>query len=179
VGYKYERSDLIDAAVKVAMDEGLSQLSFGKLAKYLEISDRMVVYYFPTKDDLISEVLLALSEKMQMLLGSAFGDKKLSAEALGKKAWPVLTTRSADRTFAIFFEAAGLAAAKLEPYKSVAGSFISDWVEWITPRIDGSTAEVRKKRALAFVAQLDGLLLIRQLAGLATANAAAAQLGFK
>jgi AcrR family transcriptional regulator len=178
VGHKHDKDDLVAAAVEAVTEEGLSQLSFGRLAKRLDISDRMVVYYFPTKDDLISEVLSALSAELQHLLEKAFGDQRMSVEELGRRAWPVLTTKSADRIFSVFFELSGLAAAGIEPYNSFAPAMIKEWVDSLVPHIEGSNPELRRKRALGLVAQIDGLLLLRQLAGPAAAKTAATQLGF-
>ena len=38
----------------------------------LGVSDRIVVYYFPTKDDLITEVLLLVGVRLQGVLATAF-----------------------------------------------------------------------------------------------------------
>ena len=178
MGHKHEKSDLVRAAVEAAVEDGLSQLTFGRLAKRLGISDRMIVYYFPTKDDLIGEVLFAMGAELQMLLERAFGTERLSPDELGRRAWPALTTRNADRVFGVFFEVAGQAAAGIEPYKKFAPMLIDGWIQWMLPFIEGSNKDVRRKRALALTAQLDGLLLMRQLSGASAANTAAAQLGF-
>ncbi len=177
VGHKHDKDDLVAAAVEAVTEEGLSQLSFGRLAKRLEISDRMVVYYFPTKEDLLVEVLSALSAELQHLLEKAFGDQRLSVEELGRRAWPVLTTKAADRIFSVFFELSGLAAAGIEPYKSFAPAVMKEWVDSLVPHIDGSNPELRRRRALGMVAQIDGLLLLRQLSGPVAAKTAAIQLG--
>jgi AcrR family transcriptional regulator len=179
VGYKHDRTELVDAAVTAAVEDGLSQLTFGRLAKRLGISDRMIVYYFPSKDDLITEVVLALGVELQALLAVAFGDDRLPVEQLAMRAWPVLTTRAADRIFGVFFELTGLAAAGIEPFASMAPAALDSWVDWVATYVAGSNKDVRYRRAVGLVAQLDGLLLIRQLCGDRLANVAAGQLGFR
>ena len=47
---------MLAAAVDVARAEGLSSLSFGRVARQVGTNDRTVVYYFPTKADLIGAV---------------------------------------------------------------------------------------------------------------------------
>ncbi len=179
VGYRHDRSELVAAAIDAAVEDGLSQLTFGRLAKRLGISDRMIVYYFPSKDDLITEVVLALGGELQDLLGAAFGSDRLPVDQLAMRAWPVLTTRAADRIFGVFFELTGLAAAGIEPFATMAPAAVESWVAWVAPYIEGSTKDVRHRRALGLVAQLDGLLLLRQLCGSRVADLAAVQLGFK
>jgi AcrR family transcriptional regulator len=178
VGHKHEKPDLVKAAVEAAVEDGLSQLTFGRLAKRMGISDRMIVYYFPTKDDLIGEVLFALGAELQQLLEKATGSERLSVEELGRRSWPALTSRNADRIFRVFFEVSGQAAAGIEPYKKIAPMLMDAWVDWVVPFIEGSSRDVRRKRALGLIAQLDGLLMMRQLSGPSAANTAAGQLGF-
>ena len=56
MGPKHSRDDLLDVALAVAAREGLHRLSFGRVAARAGVSDRIVVYYFPSKDDLVTSV---------------------------------------------------------------------------------------------------------------------------
>ena len=64
MGHKHTKAEILDGALAAAFDDGLSRLTFGRVAKRLGISDRIVVYYFPTKDDLIGEVLIAMGVQL-------------------------------------------------------------------------------------------------------------------
>lgn len=86
--------DLPPGAVQAAIDDGLSRLTFGRLAKRLGISDRIVVYYFPTKDDLITEVLLSMGSQLQDVLGEAVTTSAADHIELLRAAWPVLLNRN-------------------------------------------------------------------------------------
>ncbi len=79
-----------EGALQAAFDDGLSQLTFGRLAKRLGISDRIVVYYFPTKDDLIGEVITSMGLQLQHTLAAAFATPALDHVDLIRAAWPVL-----------------------------------------------------------------------------------------
>jgi AcrR family transcriptional regulator len=69
VGYRHDRDDIVRAGIEVVLAEGLAALSFGKVAKTLGISDRMVVYYFPSKDALTTSIVAAMGVQLQELLG--------------------------------------------------------------------------------------------------------------
>ncbi len=177
MGYRHASDEILAAAIAVALDAGLGGLTFSKVGAHLEISDRTVVYYFPTKADLVTAVVGALGADLVGLLERAFGSLPLGPSDMLKRAWPVLTTPTADRVFALYFQIMGMASAGQVPYVALARDLVEGWVQWLTPRTLGSTAEVRHRRALATVAQIDGLLLLRQVAGSDAADAAAREVG--
>lgn len=172
MGYRHTKDDILAGALAAAFDEGLSQLTFGRLAKRLGVSDRVVVYYFPSKDDLIGEVLLGLGAELQAALAPAFTTLAANHVEMLRAAWPVLARPERDPVFALFFEAGGLAAAGREPYRTVVPQLVAAWVGWATELISGTPAR-RRDEAAAAIATIDGLLLFRQLAGPKAADQAA------
>ena len=176
MGHKHTREEILAGALETAVADGLSRLSFGRVAKHLGISDRVVVYYFPTKDDLITNVLLAMGGDLQVALAEAFTGPAADHLDLTRAAWPVLTAPASEPVFALFFEANGLAAAGREPYRSLVAGIISAWTEWLVGFLDG-TDEERRTEAEAAIALIDGLLLLRHLAGAEAAGRAATRLG--
>jgi AcrR family transcriptional regulator len=178
MGHKHTREEILEGALAAASADGLSQLTFGRLAKRLGINDRTIVYYFPTKDTLITEVVVSTGAQLQHALGRAFSAPAADHLALARAAWPVLAHADHDPIFALFFEAAGLAAAGLAPYETLVPQLIEVWIEWLTTFLTG-TAKQRRAEAEATVALVDGLLLLRQLAGPAAANRAAARVGIR
>lgn len=178
MGHRHSRDDILAGALELVREQGLSQLSFGRLASRLAISDRMVVYYFPTKDDLTSAVLTALAGDLQAVLGTAFHTPAADARALATAAWPVLARPELDPVFALFFEANGLAAAGREPYRALCTAILEAWIAWLLPHLTGPPQR-RRAEAEAALALVDGLLLVRQIAGPDAADRAAGALGLR
>ena len=176
MGHKHSKADILAAALAAAFDDGLSRLTYGRIAKRTGISDRIVVYYFPSKEDLIGEVLFAVGGELQETLVRAFSAPAVDHVALARAAWPVLSRPEADRVFALFFEANGLAAAGLDPYCRLVPRLVEAWITWAAEFIDGPPARSRAE-AEAAIAVLDGLLLLRLLAGPAAAERAARRIG--
>ncbi len=167
---------MLGEALAAALDGGLTQLTFGRLAARLGTSDRMVVYYFPTKDDLIREVIMSMELRLQETLAEVLSPNADDHMALVAAAWPVLARPAADPVFALFFEAAGLAASGQEPYRSLMPELFDAWIDWASTFLTGSTSR-RRASAEAAIAVLDGLLLLRHLGGPVAANRAAKVIG--
>lgn len=176
MGYRHTREEILDGALADAFDDGLSQLTFGRVAKRLGISDRVVVYYFPTKDELVTEVLVAIGITLQQTLEPAFASPATDHLELLRAAWPIVARSEADPIFALFFEANGLAAAGREPYRTLVPQLVDAWIVWAASFFQGTPIQ-RRTEAETAIAVLDGLLLLRQLAGPAAARRAAKRIG--
>jgi AcrR family transcriptional regulator len=176
MGYRHTKQEILDGALAAAIDDGLSQLTFGRVARRLGINDRTVVYYFPTKDALITEVVVSMGLQLQETLAEAFSTPAADHLELARAAWPVLARDEADPVFALFFEANGLAATGRAPFDTLVPGLVEAWIDWVMGFLTG-TPSVRRAEAAAAIAVIDGLLLLRLLAGPAVAARAATRLG--
>jgi AcrR family transcriptional regulator len=176
MGYRHTKQEILDGALAAAFDDGLSQLTFGRVAKRLGINDRTVVYYFPTKEDLLTEVVTSMGLQLQQTLGEAFASPAADHLELARAAWPVLARHETDRIFALFFEANGLAATGRAPFDTLVPQLVEAWIAWLMLFLAGSERK-RRAEAEAAIAVIDGLILLRLLAGPAAATRAAARLG--
>jgi AcrR family transcriptional regulator len=177
VGYRHSAEEILAAAVEETLETGIGALTFKRVAVRLGIPDRMVVYYFPTKDDLVLAVVGELGGRLRLLLGAAFGDERLPVEDLMRRAWPVLARPATDAVLRVYLEIIGLACARQEPFASVAPHLLDGWVDWVAPHVEAPSPAAARHRATAAVAQLDGLLIVRALSGARAANDAARALG--
>lgn len=177
MGYKYDRQQILDAAVDAVLAEGVSQLTFGRLARRLGVPDRSIVYYFPTKTDLLTATVMEVGSRMQVLLADAFGQDPRPCEELARRAWTVLATEQADPVLAVFLEVVGLGVSGVEPFDVLAPAVVSAWAEWLTPLVAAETPELARDDALATMALLDGLLILRHTTGAEAAERVARRLG--
>ncbi len=177
MGYRYSRDEILVAAVEAVAEDGLSTLTFGRLAKRMGISDRAIVYYFPSKADLISATIAAIGAELIDVLDDAFGSEPLAPTQLIRRAWPTVSAPSNETVFRVFFELVGLSGAGIEPFATLAPALLNAWAEWLVPHIevpDGSTA---KSESYRIMATLDGLLIIQVQLGPDAAAGAAQAMG--
>lgn len=178
MGYRHSRADMIDAAVSAAAAEGLSRLTYKSVAQRLAIADRTVVYYFPTKQHLLVAVLDQVGEQLRGSLQTALAGAPATAGDLLARAWHGLRGGQASAAARLYFDLVGLASAGDELLATVATDVAGQWLSWIEERLDEPT-QTRRDVACAVLAQLDGLLLLRQVAGDGTADAAARGMGLR
>jgi AcrR family transcriptional regulator len=176
MGPKHTREQMLAGAVDVAFDEGLSHLTFGRVAARTGVSDRTVVYYLPTKDDLITQVLLEVGTRLQVVLAAAFTGPATDHLELARQAWPVLSRDEFDPVFALYFEAIGFAAAGREPYRTLVAQLVDGWATWLTGFLTG-TPTARRTEAESAITLIDGLLLLRQISGPSSSARVARRLG--
>jgi AcrR family transcriptional regulator len=177
MGYRHDRNELLAVAMDIALTEGVSAVNFGRVAKKLGISDRMVVYYFPNKTDLINTVVFEIGLQLQTMLESAFGPEPLEPLELMRRAWPVLSTDAVTPMFDGFFEIIGLASVGKSPYNDLAPLLLNGWIEWLVPRVKSTDPVQQRAIAASVVAQLDGLLMVRRISGANVALLAAQAMG--
>jgi len=176
MGYQHNRDDMLAAAVRLVTEHGLSSLTYKRLADRLAIPDRTVVYYFPTKNDLVAAVLEIFGDRLEELLATALGHDPLAPAELLDRAWRALQTDEADAACRVYLQVVGEAAARRPPYATTARVISDRWTDWFTRLLAGPAA-TRRERAAALVAQLDGLLLLRHVAGAKPAQTAARGFG--
>jgi AcrR family transcriptional regulator len=176
VGHKHTKAEILDGALAAALDDGLSQLTFGRLSKRLGVSDRVIVYYFASKADLIREVVEAMGTRLQRTLAPAFTTPVGGHRELIARAWPLLAQPENDRIFALFFEANGLAAVGREPYASLVRDLVEAWIVWAAALMAGAPERQRTEAETA-IAVIDGLFLLRLLGGEDAAERAASAFG--
>jgi AcrR family transcriptional regulator len=176
MGYKFTREQILEGAVELALTDGVGALTFGRLAKRMGTSDRVVVYYFPTKTTLVSDVLVEIGNRLQAVLATAFTEPATGHRQLARAAYRVLAREDTDAIFAVYFEACGLAAAGAQPFGDLATALVEGWVTWLSGFFRGNPRQ-RRAEAEATLALIDGVLLMRQLAGDQTADRAARALG--
>lgn len=178
MGYRHSEQEILDAAVQVALDEGVVGLTYRSVGRSVGIADRTVVYYFPTKGALVLAVLERITEELQDLLAGALGESRQAQAALLERTWAALATTAADPAVRILLETFGLAVRGQQPYPEVVAGVLATWTSWVADHLAGEPG-TRPARAAAVVATLDGLLLTRAIAGDAAAASAASGLGLR
>lgn len=166
------RDELLDGAVAWTIGHGLADLSLRPMAKALGTSDRMLLYYFGTKDELVAAVVDRAADGLAAALELVLPELSRSPKAFVDGIWGLLTDPAAQGVVDLFLELFVLTRRRGEPYASASARVIERWLELGAPALVAMGVPSRQAPGVvaATLAQLDGGIL------LAAAGAADAQL---
>ena len=116
--------------------EGLNKTGLRLLADVAGTSDRMLIYYFGSKEALLDEVLRTISSGATDNLDAMLGTEPRPASQLLAQLTALGTSDAFKPVIQLWFELVGLAARGQEPYLSNAQVLSNNWIEWIAAHID-------------------------------------------
>jgi AcrR family transcriptional regulator len=120
------RSALAEAATDHVLERGLIGLSLRPLAAALGTSDRMLLYHFADKDDLVATVLrVATDRSVREVERLPDGTDVATAVHL---LWGALTSGPLEQCQRLYVEAAALGLLGREPYAGVVREANEGWV---------------------------------------------------
>lgn len=156
---------------------GLGQTSLRQLAAAAGISDRMLLYYFADKAEVLAAALGAAAATLSEALEQALPDHaRLPAMDLAARAGALVVSQDFRPLMRLWIEVVGAAAKGEQPYAEIAGEITRGFLTWIDRRLDLPDGADREGMAAAILALVDGLALVDIGAGEAMASRAAAVL---
>ena len=140
---------------------GLGQSSLRQLAQAAGVSDRMLLYYFTDKADVLSAAMARVAAQMAGDLAGALPDgTTLPPDQLVILA-ARLTAGDEMRAFMrLWVEVIAAAARREEPFVGIAGQVVAGFRAWLAPRLDVPPGTDREALAGAIIALIDGLALV-------------------
>ncbi len=153
------RTQLLDAMADHVLAAGLAGSSLRPLARAAGTSDRMLLYYFPTKDALIAATLNHVAQRMAGMLAASTGDVRLPPDRL----LPLLVGLTLDPQFrpylGLFLEIASRAARGDTLCRTVGAEVVEGFLVWIEAQLDVAP-DRRRTEALAILTEIEGRVVL-------------------
>ncbi len=139
------------------LDEGLPRSSLRSLAAAVGVSDRMLLYYFADKNEMLTAALGMLALQMASVLDN-------SVPAAPRRPFAILLAeiREAVKSPALrpymrlWLEIASRAARNEPPYHTIAGIMADGFANWISSRLDPTAPD----EAALLLAAVEGLVVL-------------------
>jgi AcrR family transcriptional regulator len=153
------REEVAAAATDYVLEHGLVGLSLRPMAAELGTSDRMLLYHFASKDDLVASVLRVSNDRSVAEIAALPPSRDVRTAVLDL--WAAVTSPRLARCQRMYVEAAALGLFGREPYASVVREANEVWVAAVAAHLVASgTPPGLSRRAVAL---LDAALMGFQL----------------
>ena len=138
------RTALAEAATDHALEHGLIGLSLRPLAAAVGTSDRMLLYHFDDKDDVVATVLRASNDRSITDIRRIPPSRDLRRAVLDL--WAATTSGQLARCQRLYVEAAALGLLGREPYVTVVREANERWVGAVADHLVAAGADRRRVR---------------------------------
>jgi AcrR family transcriptional regulator len=128
------REELAEAATDYALEHGLIGLSLRPLAHALGTSDRMLLYHFGDKDDLVATILRTTVARSAQGIRELPASRDLRSAVL--ELWRAVTTGPQERCQRLYVEAAALGLFGREPYATTVRETNAEWVAAVSSHFE-------------------------------------------
>lgn len=127
------RVEWTEAATDYVLEHGLIGLSLRPLAAELGTSDRMLLYHFGSKDELVAAVLRDSNERSTVHVRAMEPSRDLRQAV--HDLWEAMLIPHIDRCSRLYVEAAALGLLGQEPYASVVREANDRWTAALVDRV--------------------------------------------
>ncbi len=157
------RALIVDRMSDYVLAHGLSASSLRPLAKAAGISDRMLLYYFKDKAEVIATVLGDVAKRLIVEMESQTANVPLPLGELRAQLARVLLDDALWPYMRVWLEIASLAAHG-DPICRVVGEQIGrSFLAWGAAQLDSATPEQRQTDAAQLLVTFEGMVLLKSI----------------
>ena len=173
-----QRERAIERLSSHLLETGLSAASLRQLATAAGVSDRMLLYYFDDKAEVLAAVMQRLAGGMAAQLDQVAGEgERLPRSVLAARCAELVVTDEFRPYMALWIEAVAAAARDEAPFAAIVRQVTEGFLAWIESRLDLPEGVDPKGAAAMILALVDGLALVEICTGDDRARRAVAILG--
>jgi AcrR family transcriptional regulator len=156
------RAELAEGALAYVLANGLIRLSLRPLAASLGTSDRMLIYHFGGKDELVAEVLALANRKLVESVRPADPPPRGVAD-LVRYAWRVVNAADAEGMVRLYLELCVLSVGEPRRWSAAHRRLREPWLQLLRSGLTELGVPPARVPALAdlILDAIDGLLLDR------------------
>jgi AcrR family transcriptional regulator len=146
-GVTTRREELAEAATDYALEHGLVGLSLRPLAESLGTSDRMLLYHFRDKDDLVTTILRTSNARSMRDIRALPPSTDVRTAVL--ELWRTVSRGDQQRCQRLYVEAAALGLFGREPYATEVREANTSWMSALADHLVGAGVPRRESRRAA------------------------------
>ncbi len=157
------RRDIAELLADHVLAHGLAAASLRPLARAAGLSDRMLLYYFRDKADVISSVLDVIAARLQALLASHQAQAPLPFEALKRVLVPVLLADALWPYMRVWLEVATQAAGGDAVARANGERIARGFLAWGGAQLDSASDAANAREAAQLLVAIEGMLVLKSV----------------
>lgn len=139
------------------LDHGLTSASLRPLAKAAGTSDRMLIYHFGSKDELVADLLVTIAEDLTRKLDGALPlEKADSKRALLDQVLTVVRSPVVAAYIRLWREVIATAGLGQDAHRKTAADIIEGYIAWLEQRMPADEP-LPREAAMAMLTVIEGL----------------------
>lgn len=157
------RIDILNGLADHVLANGLSASSVRPLAEAVGISDRMLLYYFHDKSELIAATLQLLSARLTLALQAHTASKPMPLDAVRRRLAAVLLSDDVWPYMQLWLEIVALSARGNPFYREVGGGIARAFLDWGKAQLQASTPAAHATDAARLLVSIEGMVLLKSV----------------
>ena len=157
------RDAILDRLADYVLAQGLSASSLRPLAKAAQTSDRMLLYYFSDKAEIIAATLNRISLRLVGVMDEQAAKTPLPLDQLQPKLLAIVLADAMWPYMRLWLEIASLAARGDAFYRSVGEQIARGFLAWGASQLDSASDDVREADAANLLIMIEGTVLLKSV----------------
>ena len=154
-----KRAEIVDRLSAHFLEAGLEDISLRRLAEVAGTSDRMLLYYFSNKDDLVTAVLMRIGADLDAVLTEEFGTAPMAPDRLLRKLWALVKSDVFAGQLRLWLELSGRAARGDPLFMAISRAISAGWVDRVTSLLDVPKKD-RRALGILIMSAVDGQVVL-------------------
>jgi AcrR family transcriptional regulator len=155
-----KRDEIADRLADFVLAEGLPGASLRPLAAAAGMSDRMLLYYFKDKDEIIAKTLGRVVQRLAERLMALSQEAARPADALESELCALITGSDLWPFMCVWLETASLAARGDPLFRSIGGQIARGFKTWIAGMLAVEGDAERDEVALRILRTIEGTIVL-------------------
>lgn len=165
---------IIDRLADHVLQHGLISASLRPLAKAAATSDRMLLYYFTDKAEIIGATLQCIAERMTVILAARSAQTPLPLEQLTRHLTAMVLDEQLWPYMSVWLELASRAGRGDPLYAPVALAIGGRFLAWGEGQLDSPDPKARARDAAQLLIRVEGAVMVKAIGMIQTVEISAA-----
>ncbi len=154
-----KRAEIVGKLATHFLEAGLGDTGVRRLAAVADTSDRMLLYYFENKEEILAAVLGEIGGGFTDVLYDLFGTDPLRPADAVKMIWEMISDEAAAGQLRLWLDLSSRASRGDPFFGAIVEQMAEGWIVWLSGMLDVPEAEKRPLAELIMSA-IDGQVIL-------------------